>query len=89
MNESPRAAGAFVINHDFPKPNHLMTNFMWIIGEQHAHILERIQAKYVFPIHYPFTFPVPDYDLMESYFHDAMVFRESMESWALTDPSSP
>lgn len=60
-----------------------------IIEEQHAHIVEGIQAEHIVPMHYQFTYPVPDYDLMESYFPDAIVFRESMESWLLNGTSSP
>jgi hypothetical protein len=29
--------------------------------------------------------PPPDYDLMASYFPDAIVFREPMESWLMPD----
>jgi L-ascorbate metabolism protein UlaG (beta-lactamase superfamily) len=66
-----------------------VAHFMLITEEQHAHVLEGIQAKYVVPMHYQFTYPVPDYDLMESYFPDAIVFHESMENWVLTGTSSP
>lgn len=62
---------------------------MLITEDQHPHILEGIQAKYVVPMHYQFSYPVPDYDLMESYFPDAIVFHESMENWVLTGTSSP
>ncbi len=60
-------------------------HFMLITEEQHAHVTEGIQAKYVVPMHYQFTVPPPDYDLMASYFPDAIVFHESMESWTIPD----
>ncbi|KPK92971.1 MAG: hypothetical protein AMJ88_09345 [Anaerolineae bacterium SM23_ 63] len=66
-----------------------VAHFMLITEDQHAHVLRGIQAKYIVPMHYQFTYPVPDYDLMESYFPDAIVFHESMESWVLTSSSSP
>jgi L-ascorbate metabolism protein UlaG (beta-lactamase superfamily) len=66
-----------------------VAHFMLITEEQHAHILEGIQAEHIVAMHYQFTYPVPDYDLMEYYFPDAIVFRESMESWLLNDTSSP
>lgn len=66
-----------------------VAHFTLIMESHHAHILEGIQAKYVVPMHFQFTYPVPDYDLMESYFPDAIVFHESMESWVLTGISSP
>jgi hypothetical protein len=62
---------------------------MLIIEEQHPHILEGIQAKYVVPIYYQFSYPAPDFDLMKSCFPDAIVFHEAMESWVLTGTSSP
>jgi L-ascorbate metabolism protein UlaG (beta-lactamase superfamily) len=64
-----------------------VAHFMLITESQHAHVLEGIQAKYVVPMHFQFTYPEPDYELMESYFPDAIVFRESMESWELTGSS--
>ena len=88
MNESPRTAGAFLINHDFLKPNYLITNFMLILEEQHAHTMERLRTKYVVPIFYPFIFPVPDYDLMESYFPKAIEFYASNEDRLLMGISS-
>jgi L-ascorbate metabolism protein UlaG (beta-lactamase superfamily) len=66
-----------------------VAHFMLITESQHAHVLEGIQAKYVIPMHFQFTYPAPDYELMESYFPDAIVFRESMESWVLNGTSSP
>jgi L-ascorbate metabolism protein UlaG (beta-lactamase superfamily) len=66
-----------------------VAHFMLITEEQHAHILEGIQAEQIVAMHYQFTYPVPDYDLMEYYFPDAIVFRESMESWLLNGTSSP
>jgi L-ascorbate metabolism protein UlaG (beta-lactamase superfamily) len=66
-----------------------VAHFMLIMEDQHAHVVDGIQAKYVVPMHFQFTYPVPDYDLMESYFPDAIVFHESMESWVLTGTSSP
>jgi L-ascorbate metabolism protein UlaG (beta-lactamase superfamily) len=66
-----------------------VAHFMLITEAQQAHVVEGIQAKYVIPMHYQFTYPVPDYELMESYFPDAIVFHESMESWVLNGTSSP
>ena len=66
-----------------------VAHFMLITEAQHAHVVEGIQAKYVVPMHYQFTYPVPDYDLMESYFPDAIVFHDSMESWVLPGTTSP
>jgi L-ascorbate metabolism protein UlaG (beta-lactamase superfamily) len=66
-----------------------VAHIMLITESQHAHVLEGIQAKYVVPMHYQFTYPVPDYDLMEIDFPDAIVFHESMDSWVLTGSSSP
>ena len=66
-----------------------VAHFMLITEAQQAHVVEGIQAKYVVPMHYQFTYPVPDYELMESYFPDAIVFHESMESWVLVRNSSP
>jgi L-ascorbate metabolism protein UlaG (beta-lactamase superfamily) len=66
-----------------------IAHFMLITEEQHAHILEGIQAAYVVPMHYQFTYPVPDYELMETYFPDAIVFHESLESWVLENTSPP
>ena len=62
-----------------------VAHFMLITEEQHAHVTEGIQARYIVPMHYQFTYPTPDYDLMESYFPDAIVFHETMESWAMPD----
>lgn len=87
MNKSPRSAGAFMINYDFIKPNHPITNPTLIVGDQHTHVMERVQTKCVVPIHYPFTLPMPDYDLIECYFPNAIVFHESVESWVLTGTS--
>lgn len=60
-------------------------HFMLISEEQQAHVTEGIQARYVVPMHYQFTVPPPDYDLMASYFPDAIVFHESMENWTMPD----
>jgi L-ascorbate metabolism protein UlaG (beta-lactamase superfamily) len=60
-------------------------HFVLITEDQHAHVTEGIQAKYTVPMHYQFTYPRPDYDLMGSYFPDAIVFHETMESWAMPD----
>lgn len=62
-----------------------VAHFMLIEEQQHAHVTEGIQATYIVPMHYQFTMPPPDYDLMESYFPEAIVFHESMESWVLSD----
>lgn len=65
-----------------------VAHFMLITEEQHAHILEGIQASYIIPMHYQFTYPAPDYELMETYFPDAIVFHESLETWVLQNNQS-
>jgi L-ascorbate metabolism protein UlaG (beta-lactamase superfamily) len=62
-----------------------VAHFMLITEGDHAHITEGIQADYVIAMHYRFTIPPPDYDLMASHFPDAIVFHESMESWVMPD----
>jgi hypothetical protein len=62
---------------------------MFKLKKQYAHIMEMIQAKYVLPIHDLFTFPVPEYNLMENHFPDGIDFHESMERRVLTGTSSP
>ncbi|MGD8750551.1 MAG: hypothetical protein PVG14_03965 [Anaerolineales bacterium] len=46
-----------------------------------AIIEEGIQAEYLVPMHYAYTTPRPDYNLMMTYFPDAILFYEEMESW--------
>ncbi|HEY44328.1 MAG TPA: MBL fold metallo-hydrolase [Anaerolineae bacterium] len=66
-----------------------VAHFMLILEEQHAHILEGIRAKYIVPMHFQYSAPPPDYELMESYFPDAIVFHESLEIWVLPGDTSP
>jgi L-ascorbate metabolism protein UlaG (beta-lactamase superfamily) len=60
-----------------------VSHFMLIVERFQAHVTEGIQAKYIVPMHFQFTAPPPDYALMESYFPDAIVFRNSLESWVM------
>jgi L-ascorbate metabolism protein UlaG (beta-lactamase superfamily) len=63
-------------------------HFMLSDEALHAHILQGIQAKYIVAMHYQYSAPPPDYELMERYFPDAIVFHESLESWVLSGDTS-
>jgi L-ascorbate metabolism protein UlaG (beta-lactamase superfamily) len=62
-----------------------VAHYMLVTEGDHAHVTEGIQADYIVAMHYRFTIPPPDYDLIASHFPDAIVFHESMESWVMPD----
>jgi L-ascorbate metabolism protein UlaG (beta-lactamase superfamily) len=54
--------------------------FLITTEEYHAHVLEGIQPRYVIPMHYALDNPPLG---IEEVFPNALVFRDSMESWIL------
>jgi len=48
-------------------------------------ILEGVQARYLVPMHFPPGDIEGMLDLLEDYFPQAVLFREEMQSWALSD----
>jgi len=46
-------------------------------------VVEGIQARYVVPMHFLHSFPEVDYEAMELYFPEAIMFHEELESWLM------
>ncbi|MBC8507112.1 MAG: MBL fold metallo-hydrolase [Anaerolineales bacterium] len=73
-------------NYGLPEKNiavAFLPHFMLIEEDDHPLVLEGFAAKYLIPMHFAYTTPRPNYGLMETYFPDAVVFREELESWTL------
>jgi L-ascorbate metabolism protein UlaG (beta-lactamase superfamily) len=62
-----------------------VAHFMLSLDENHAHVTDGIVADYIVPMHFQFTAPPPDYELLATHFPDAIVFRTQMESWVLPE----
>jgi L-ascorbate metabolism protein UlaG (beta-lactamase superfamily) len=60
-----------------------VSHFILLDETQHAFILEGIQARYVIPMHFLHSFPDVDYEAMELYFPEAILFHEELESWLM------
>jgi hypothetical protein len=60
-----------------------VAHFILQAEEQHRFITEGIQAHYLIPMHYLHTFPDVDFEIMEAYFPDAIVFHGELESWLM------
>jgi L-ascorbate metabolism protein UlaG (beta-lactamase superfamily) len=60
-----------------------VAHFILQAEEQHPFITEGIQARYLIPMHYLHTFPDVDFEIMEAYFPDAIVFHGELESWLM------
>lgn len=53
---------------------------LWMLTkEYHPHVLQGIQARYIIPMHYPYKHPPSGIRA----FPDAIIFRDTMESWVL------
>ncbi len=48
---------------------------------------EVVGAKYLFPIHYRYTTPAFDADMIKNYFPDAIIFSAELESWSRSLPA--
>jgi len=73
-------------NYGLPDKNldvAFVPHFSLIEEDDHPLVLEGFQAEYLVPMHYAYTTPRPNFESMASFFPDAIVFREEMESWAL------
>ena len=60
-----------------------VAHFILLEEAQHPFIVEGIQARYVVPMHYLYTLPGPDYEAMELYFPEAILFHEELEIWLM------
>jgi L-ascorbate metabolism protein UlaG (beta-lactamase superfamily) len=58
-------------------------HFMLYEEDDRAIIKEGIKAKHLVPMHYAYTTTYPNYNLMATYFPDAILFYEEMESWVV------
>ncbi len=60
-----------------------VAHFILQAEEQHWFITKGIQAQYIIPMHYLHTFPDVDFEIIEAYFPDAIVFHEELETWLM------
>jgi len=73
-------------NYDLPEKNidvAFVPHFSLIHETDHQLLAEGFHADTLIPMHYEYSTIQPNYDLMETNFPDAVVFREEMESWTL------
>jgi len=58
-------------------------HFILLNPSSHPIVLRGIQPRYVVPMHFFHTTPAVNYDLMETYFPDAIILNEEMASWVM------
>ncbi len=73
-------------NYGLPEKNldvAFVPHFSLIEEGDHPLLLEGFNADYLIPMHFAYTTPRPNYDLMETYFPDAVVFHEELDRWVV------
>lgn len=57
----------------------------YLIGDtlNERFVREAIGGKYIFPIHYHYTTPAFDASIVKSYFPEAIIFEEELQTWQL------
>ncbi len=72
--------------HDLPS-RHIdvafVAYFILQAEDQHWFITQGIQARYIVPMHFLHTLLGADFEIMETYFPDAVVFRQELETWLM------
>ncbi len=58
-------------------------HFILLEEDDHPIVLQGIQPQYVIPMHFFHTTPAVDYDLMATYFPDAIILNDEMASWIM------